>query len=99
LVHHVTRVDPAELELQPAYADNSVGFRRVSHIDRRIGAIHTGFGTCELAAGGSIDPHVHTYEELVYVVEGSPCLTLDGQTYRLAPDDAACSRPRWTSTS
>jgi quercetin dioxygenase-like cupin family protein len=88
-VHHVTRFDPAQLEPQPAYADHSVGYRRVPHIDRRIGAIHTGFGTCELAAGGSIDPHVHSYEELVYVVAGSPCLTLDGRTYRLGPDDAA----------
>jgi quercetin dioxygenase-like cupin family protein len=76
-VHHVTRFHPSQLEPQPAYADHSVGYRRVSHIDRCVGAIHTGLGTCELAAGGSIDPHVHSYEELVYVVAGSPRLTLD----------------------
>lgn len=88
-MHHVTRFDPAELEVPGGYEDHSEGFRRVSHIDRTVGAIHTGLGTCELAAGASVEPHVHSYEELVYVVEGHPCLTLGGQTYRLAPDDAA----------
>ncbi|HZQ31712.1 MAG TPA: cupin domain-containing protein [Mycobacterium sp.] len=88
-MHHVTGFDPAQLEPQPAYADHSVGYRRVSHIDRGVGAIRTGFGTCELAAGGSIDPHVHSYEELVYVVAGAPCLSPDGLTYRISPDDAA----------
>jgi quercetin dioxygenase-like cupin family protein len=88
-VHHVTRFDPAELEVPAPYEGRSDGYRRVSHIDRSVGAVHTGFGTCELAAGGSIDSHVHSYEELVYVVEGHPCLTLDGQTYELGPDEAA----------
>ncbi|HEY8705184.1 MAG TPA: hypothetical protein VIL98_10545 [Gaiellaceae bacterium] len=46
-MHHVTRFDPTELAPQPTYVDHSVGYRRVSHIDRRVGAIHTGFGTCE----------------------------------------------------
>ena len=87
--HHVTRFDPAELETPPPYEAHSLGYKRASHIDRGVGAVHTGFGTCELAAGGSIDSHVHSYEELVYVVEGNPCLTIDGQTYELGRDDAA----------
>lgn len=88
-MHHVTRFDPADLEVPEQYEGHGEGYRRVSHIDRSVSAIHTGFGTCEVEPGGSIDPHVHSYEELVYVVEGNPCLTLDGQTYRLAPDEGA----------
>jgi len=88
-VHHVTRFDPGDLEVPAGYEGQSAGFTRASHIDRSVGAVHTGFGTCELEGGGSIEPHVHSYEELVYVVEGNPCLTLDGQTYQLSPDDAA----------
>jgi quercetin dioxygenase-like cupin family protein len=42
-----------------------------------------------LASGGGIDPHLHAYEELVYVVEGHPVLTLDGQAVRLGPDECA----------
>jgi quercetin dioxygenase-like cupin family protein len=88
-VHHVTRFDPANLGVPEQYEANSAGYRRVSHIDRSVGAIHTGFGTCEIAEGGSIDPHVHSYEELIYVIEGSPILTLDGQAVQLGPDELA----------
>jgi quercetin dioxygenase-like cupin family protein len=88
-MHHVTRFDPAELAVPAGYEDHSAGHRRTSHIDRGVGAVHTGFGTCELDAGGGIDAHVHAYEELVYVVEGRPVLTLDGRAYELAPDDCA----------
>jgi quercetin dioxygenase-like cupin family protein len=88
-VHHVTRFDPADLVVPPGWEDRSAAYRRVSHIDREIGAIHTGFGTCELGPGGSVDAHVHAYEEQVYVVEGTPVLTLDGQAVQLAPDECA----------
>jgi quercetin dioxygenase-like cupin family protein len=87
--HHVTRFDPADLAVPPAYLAGSEGYRRASHIDRAVGAIHTGFGTCELAAGGGIQPHVQAYEELVHVLEGEPVLTVDGETRRLVADDCA----------
>ena len=69
--------------------EGSSGFTRQSHIDRAIGAVHTAFGTCELAADGAIAPHVHSYEELIYVLEGHPRLSIDGLTHELAADDAA----------
>lgn len=86
-MHHVTRFDPSGLEVPAGYEGNSDGFRRQSHIDRSIGATHTGFGTNELGPGGSIDAHVHSYEEFVYVIEGTPVLTIDGRGVQLAPDD------------
>lgn len=88
-MHHVTSFDRNELSTPRGYESGSSGFRRVSHIDREVGAIHTGFGTCELAEGGTIDAHVHSYEELVYVIDGGPCLTLDGRSVQLAPDECA----------
>jgi hypothetical protein len=47
--------------------------------------VHTGFGLCALAAGGSLDTHVHSFEELFYILEGSPILILDGHAVELAP--------------
>jgi quercetin dioxygenase-like cupin family protein len=88
-MHHVTRFDPADL-VAPAREDgHATGYRRVSHINREIGATHTEFGTCELASGGSLDPHVHSYEELVYVIAGRAVLTVDGDARVLGPDDCA----------
>jgi quercetin dioxygenase-like cupin family protein len=89
MAHHVTRFDPAEMAVPPGYEGNSSGHRRASHIDRGVGAVHTGFGTCELEPGGSIDAHVHSYEEVVYVIEGTPVVSLDGRAYELAPDECA----------
>jgi quercetin dioxygenase-like cupin family protein len=86
-MHHVTRFEEGKLATPLGYASHSSGYRRASHIDRAVGAVHTGLGTCELGPEGAIDAHVHSYEELVYVVEGRPCLTLEGATVQLEPDE------------
>ena len=88
-MHHVTRFDPGALTVPAGYEEIGSGFRRQSHVDRPVGAVHTGFGTCELDAGGTLAPHVHSYEELIYVVEGRPRLSIDGATHQLEPNDAA----------
>ena len=88
-MHHVTRVQEADFRVPWRFAERSEGYTRISHVDRTVGAVHTGLGTSALAAGGWVSPHVHSYEELVYVTGGSPLLTLDGQTVRLEPDDCA----------
>lgn len=87
-MHHVTSFDPGSLGVPSGYEDHGAGYRRVAHIDRGVAAVHTGLGTCELAPGGRLDSHVHSYEELVYVIEGEPELTLDGVTVRLRPDES-----------
>ena len=88
-MHHVTRFDAAALATPAGYEHGSDRWRRASHIDRAIGAIHTGMGTCELAPGGSLHAHLHAYEELVYVIAGRGVLTLDGESREIGPDDCA----------
>lgn len=87
--HHVTRFDRGGLSEPAPYLGHSTGFRRMSHIDATVGAIHTSFATCELESGGSINAHLHSFEELIYVLEGSPIPTVDSSTYVLQPNDAA----------
>lgn len=87
--HYVTRFNPNALAEPTTHLGHSSGFSRASHIDAACGAIHTSFATCELVGNGFIDPHVHAFEELVYVLEGTPSLTVDGGTYILEPNDAA----------
>jgi quercetin dioxygenase-like cupin family protein len=86
---HATSFDPERLTVPRGYAAGSIGYRRSSHIDREVGAIHTGMGTCELGPGGTLDPHIHSYEELVYVIEGSAVLTVDGDSWQIAADECA----------
>ena len=42
-------------------------------------------GLCTLDGTGSVDEHLHSFEESFYVLEGSPVLVLDGRAYALRP--------------
>ena len=82
-MHHFVRAQ--DVKPQTEYAQHSAGLTRASLVDRSVGAVHTGFGFCRLEQGGSVDTHVHSFEELFYVVEGSPILVFDGQPIELLP--------------
>jgi quercetin dioxygenase-like cupin family protein len=82
-VHHVLRAD--EMRMQPPYSEAGNGFTRCSLVDADAGSVHMAVGMCGLAAGGSIDEHLHSFEESFYVLEGSPALVLDGRAVRLRP--------------
>lgn len=82
-MHHVLRA--ADIKHIPAYPGHSAGFERCSAVDRAVGSTHTGLGLCRLAAGGHVDTHVQSYEELFYVTAGEPTLILDGRAYPLLP--------------
>jgi len=82
-VHHVLRAD--EIRLRPAYPGSSSGFARCSLVDAEAGSVHMGVGVCALAASGSVDEHLHSFEESFYVLDGYPVLLLDGRAFQLRP--------------
>jgi len=85
---HVAR---AAAEIAPAaselYAPHASGYARDDLIGRHVGAVHTGFALCELAAGGHVAAHLHSREESFHVLAGAPTLVLDGRAHRLAPGE------------
>ena len=82
-LHHVVRAD--QVKPRPAYPDASAGFARYSLVDREAGSVHMAVGICSLDPQGSVDEHLHSFEESFFVLEGSPVLVLDGRGYRLSP--------------
>jgi mannose-6-phosphate isomerase-like protein (cupin superfamily) len=80
---------------RPNTANTALAWHAPASSNRSVGSVHTGFGFCALAAGGSLDPHVHSFEELFYILEGSPILILDGHAVELAP--GACGVAPWAS--
>jgi quercetin dioxygenase-like cupin family protein len=74
-------------EPSPRYAGHAEGHGRDELVGRHVGAVHTGFALCTLAAGGHVDTHLHSCEQSFYVLAGSPTLVLDGRAHRLAPDE------------
>lgn len=53
------------------WAATASGYRRWSVVDEGAGAVHTGFGICELDPGGSVPAHVHSFEESFHVLAGT----------------------------
>jgi mannose-6-phosphate isomerase-like protein (cupin superfamily) len=69
-MHHVSRIDPASARTPNLYQEHSIGFRRATYVDRSAGSVHMGVGICFLDPRGRINPHLHSFEESFYVLEG-----------------------------
>ena len=82
-MHHFIRA--ADIRPTAAFPDHAAGYRRCSLSDRSVGAVHTGWGLCELDKGGHVDSHLQSFEKSFYVLSGNPVLILDGRGYRLQP--------------
>jgi quercetin dioxygenase-like cupin family protein len=86
--HQVKRAGEAQYAIPEEFSGRSGGFRRWSMVDHTTpGAVHTGFGISELDPEGSIGSHVHSFEETVYLLEGSVQLVTAGATVELAAGD------------
>jgi quercetin dioxygenase-like cupin family protein len=58
-------------------------------VDEPAGAVSTGFGIGEMDPGGSIDWHVHSYEESLFVLDGEVVLSTTEAAVLLVPGDYA----------
>jgi quercetin dioxygenase-like cupin family protein len=69
------------------WASAAKAFRRWTVVGEEEGAVHTGFGICEMDPGGSLPAHVHSFEESVFVVDGSGVLDTSEGSFRLSAGD------------
>jgi mannose-6-phosphate isomerase-like protein (cupin superfamily) len=77
--HLVWKAADADFRVPDIYEGRSQGFRRFDAVDAEGPSVHMGFGICELDAGGSVDRHLHDFEESFYVLEGEVvCETGEG---------------------
>ena len=88
-MHYFGRFDEHALIALPVFEGHCAGYTAAPLINRSTGSVHTGLSVDQLAPGGRIDPHVHAFEEGVYILEGEPILTIGPESYRLRPGDYA----------
>jgi quercetin dioxygenase-like cupin family protein len=88
-MHYFGRFDDSALRPHPTYNGHSDGYRLASLVDHATGSVHTGLSMNELSAGGSIDPHVHSFEEGFYLLSGQAVVTINTSSYLLGPGDYA----------
>jgi quercetin dioxygenase-like cupin family protein len=71
----------------PAYRNHSEGYSCYSLVDSTIGSVHTGLSLNQLQPGGTIAPHVHSYEEGFYILEGNVVVAINDHAHLLGPGD------------
>ena len=86
-MHSIRKSGSAVLASHPIYANHSQGYTQASLVDHESGSVHTGLSLGQLAADGTLAPHVHSYEEGFYILEGQAEVTSNGQAYLLGPGD------------
>ena len=87
--HLVRRAAGSRFEAPGGWAATARGYRRWTVVDESAGAVHTGFGVAVLDAGGAVPAHVHSFEESVYVLDGTGVLDTADGSFRLVPGDYA----------
>jgi quercetin dioxygenase-like cupin family protein len=66
----------------------TVGARRASIVSEDTpGAVHTGFAIGELAPGGRLPTHVHSFEDSLYILEGDVVMDTGDGAFTLRPGD------------
>ncbi|GAA2630157.1 cupin domain-containing protein [Streptomyces vastus] len=83
----VRRAADATFAAPTQLAYHSSGFRRRTVVDEADGAVHSGFGLCELAPDGAIGAHVNAYEESFHVLSGTVILDVPEGSYLLEEGD------------
>jgi quercetin dioxygenase-like cupin family protein len=86
-MHHVGSFQDGAFKAPVLFRGHSNGYRQVTLVDRAAGSFHTGLSINEVAPGGAIHPHVHSFEEGFYILSGDAIVTMGGTPYRLAAGD------------
>ncbi len=85
----VGRLDWSFGERPAPASETSSGLARERLIGPDQGAVHTELAAVMLLPGGWLAPHVHSFEESIYVLDGELLLDLGGRVHRLVDGDYA----------
>ena len=86
-MHYFGKFDDTALTADALFAGHGEGYRRASLVNHTLGSVMTGLSVCEIAPGGTLDPHVHSFEEGFYLLSGEALFAGNDQTYRLKAGD------------
>jgi quercetin dioxygenase-like cupin family protein len=84
-VHYVSTINPDTAQTPNGYQGHSSGFRRATFVDHTVGSVHMGTGICYLDPSGTVEPHLHSFEETFYILEGNVVVQIGDQSYLLGP--------------
>ena len=79
--------------IPPEFEGRSSGYRADAVVDEAAGSVQMGFRVARIESGGSVDAHVHSFEESIYVIEGTVTLDTTEGSSELVAGDYALARP------
>ena len=88
-MHSVGHVDWSFMDRPAPASDTSSGLARLRIVGPDQGAVHTDIWLVGLTTGGWLAPHLHSFEEVLYVLGGELLLDLGGRVHRLVTGDYA----------
>jgi mannose-6-phosphate isomerase-like protein (cupin superfamily) len=91
-MHAVIRAHEYSFAINDIYGRDSVGYAQARLVDERHGSVHTGLTLNELAPGGEIRTHLHSFEEGFYVLAGSATVRIGDRSNRCGPGDLGVAK-------
>ena len=88
-MHSVGRIDWSFADQPAAPSATSSGLARLRVVGPDQGAIHTELAAVALGPEGWLAPHVHSFEEAIYVLQGELLLQIGERIHRLTAGDYA----------
>ena len=87
MAHIVKLLDDLEFRTPAEFDGRSKGYTTDAVVNEPGGGVQMGFRVSRLDAGGAVEAHVQSFEESIYVMEGSLVLdTVEGSTEMVAGD-------------
>lgn len=88
-MHSVGQIDWSFIDRPAPTSDTASGLARLRIVGPDQGAVHTDLAVVGLGSGGWLAPHIHSFEETLYVLRGELLLDLGGRVHRLVTGDYA----------
>jgi quercetin dioxygenase-like cupin family protein len=86
-MHYYGKFEDGALTTDPLFDGHGQGYTRAWLVNHTLGSVHTGLSICALAPGGTLDPHVHSFEEGFYLLSGEAVVAMNEQAYLLKAGD------------
>jgi len=86
-MHYVGTLDDGAFVEPARYAGHAAGYAERALVNDTSGSVHTGLSMSELAGGGTLAAHLHSYEEGFYILAGRAVLGIDTRSYRVGAGD------------
>ncbi|HSJ70098.1 MAG TPA: cupin domain-containing protein [Acidimicrobiia bacterium] len=88
--HHIVKTSPnLTYDIPAEFRGRSSGYTGDFVVDEAAGSVQMGFRVARLEPGGHVEAHIHSFEESIYVIDGTLALDTPEGSHELSTGDYA----------